>query len=140
MEADLMAAFIDTGLFLALYNAEDTYHQKSKEIFKNAFSGKLGKLYTSDYIIDETITILLVRTKQHNLAVELGKYIIESPRITKLTVDDDVFADAWSTFQSLKDKYLSFTDCTSLALSKKHQIKQILSFDHGFDGLTQRIC
>ncbi len=58
-----MAIFIDTGLFLALYNAEDKYHQRSKELFKNALNGSLGRLYTSDYIIDEAITILLVRTK-----------------------------------------------------------------------------
>jgi predicted nucleic acid-binding protein len=134
-----MAIFIDTGLFLALYNAEDTYHQRSKQLFKDALTGSLGRIYTSDYIIDEAITIIMVRTKQHNLAAELGKYLIESPRITKLTVDDDVFTEAWRIFQSLNDKFLSFTDCTSLALLEKHRLDQIMSFDHGFDGLTKRI-
>ncbi len=135
-----MAIFIDTGLFLALYDVDDIYHQRSKELFKEALTGGLGRLYTSDYIIDEAVTILLVRTKQHNVAVELGKYLIESPRITRLIVEDDAFIDAWIKFQSLKDKYLSFTDCTSLTLVEKHRIKQIMSFDHGFDGLTKRIC
>ncbi len=134
-----MAIFIDTGPFLALYDVEDTYHQRSKELFKDALTGSLGRLYTSDYIIDEAITILMVRTKQHNIAVELGKHLIESPRITRLTVNDDVFIDAWAKFQILKDKFLSFTDCTSLALSEKHRIKQVMSFDRGFDGLTKRI-
>ena len=134
-----MAVFIDTGLFLALYDAEDTYHKRSQELFKNALAGKLGRLYTSDYIIDEAITIVLVRTKQHNMAVELGKYLMESPRITRLTVDNDAFTDAWTKFQNLKDKNLSFTDCTTLALTDKYHIKQLMSYDHGFDGLTQRI-
>jgi uncharacterized protein len=134
-----MAIFIDTGPFLALYDAEDKYHQRSKELFKSALTGSLGRLYTSDYIIDEAITILLVRTKNHNEATELGKYLIESPRITKLSVDSDIFTEAWTKFQNLKDKYLSFTDCTSLALVEKHRINQIMSFDHGFDGLTKRI-
>ncbi len=135
-----MAIFIDTGIFLALYDVDDIYHQRSKELFKEALTGSLGRLYTSDYIIDEAVTILLVRTKQHNVAVELGKILIESPRITRLTVEGDVFTDAWIKFQSLKDKYLSFTDCTSLALVEKHRIKHLMSFDHGFDGLTKRIC
>jgi predicted nucleic acid-binding protein len=134
-----MAVFIDTGLFLALYDVEDTYHKRSKELFKNALTGKLGRLYTSDYIIDEALTVLLVRTKQHSAAVELGKYLMESPRIIKLTVGSDVFLDAWARFQSLKDKFLSFTDCTSLALTEKYRIKQVMSFDRGFDGLTERI-
>lgn len=134
-----MAVFIDTGLFLALYDVEDTYHKRSNELFKNALTGKLGRLYTSDYIIDEALTILVVRTKQHNIAVELGKYLMESPRVTRLTVDSDVFADAWTKFQNLKDKFLSFTDCTSLALAEKYRIKQLMSFDSDFDGLAERI-
>ena len=134
-----MAVFIDTGIFLALYDAEDTCHKKSQELFKDALTGKLGKIYTSDYIIDETLTILLVRTKQHNIAVELGKYLMESPRITRITVDSDAFLAAWAKFQTLKDKYLSFTDCTTLALIEKYRIKHLMSFDHGFDGLTERI-
>ena len=81
----------------------------------------------------------MVRTKQHNIAVELGKYLMESPRITRITVDSDAFLDAWTKFQTLKDKYLSFTDCTSLALIEEYRIKQLMSFDHGFDGLTERI-
>ena len=134
-----MAVFIDTGLFLALYDVDDAYHKRSKELFTDALSGRLGRIYTSDYIIDEALTILMVRTKQHDIAVELGKYLIQSPRITRLTVDSDVFADAWARFQSLKDKFLSFTDCTSLALAEKYRIQQLMSFDHGFDGLTKRI-
>jgi uncharacterized protein len=135
-----MAVFIDTGLFLALYNVEDAYHKRSLELFKSALNGELGRLYTSDYIIDEALTILVVRTKQHKIAVELGKYLIESPRITRLTVDSDTFAEAWAKFQNVKDSFLSFTDCTSLALAKKHGIKQLMSFDRGFDGSTERIC
>jgi uncharacterized protein len=135
-----MAVFIDTGAFLALYDIDDRYHQRSKELMKVALAGNFGRLCTSDYIIDEAITTLLVRTRKHQLAVELGNYLIESPRVTKLIVDQDVFTAAWTEFKALQDKGLSFTDCTSLALTKRHGIKQIMSFDCGFDGLTQRIC
>jgi predicted nucleic acid-binding protein len=34
---------------------------------------------------------------------------------------------------------LSFTDCTSLALVEMRSLKQIMSFDGGFDGLVPRI-
>lgn len=135
-----MAVFIDTGIFLALYDVDDHYHQRSKELIKAALTGSLGRLYTSDYIIDEAITAALVRTRKHNIAVELGKYVIESQRVTKLTVDQDIFNMAWTKFNGLEDKGLSFTDCTSLALTEKHAIKQIMSFDCGFDGLIQRVC
>ncbi|MGA3059765.1 MAG: type II toxin-antitoxin system VapC family toxin [Candidatus Bathyarchaeia archaeon] len=140
MEAKPMAVFIDTGIFVALHNADDHYHQRSKELIKNALTGNLGRIYTSDYIIDEAITTALVRTKKHDIAVDLGTYIIESPRIIKLVIDQDTFKAAWTKFKAYEDKGLSFTDCTSIALTEKHGIKQIMSFDCEFDGLTQRIC
>ena len=90
-------------------------------------------------IIDEAITTALARTKRHDLATDLGRYIIESPRITKLQIEKDTFEIAWKKFVTFKDKPLSFTDCTTLALMEKNRIKHIISFDSGFDGIAQRL-
>ncbi len=134
-----MAIFIDTGVFVALRNADDELHARSKELMRRALKSEFGRTYTSDYVIDEAITTALVRTKRHSLAIDVGKYIIESPRIIKLQVDKDSFENAWKKFKTFMDKPLSFTDCTSLALMEKSRITQIASFDSGFDGLAQRI-
>ncbi len=100
----------------------------------------MGQNIHLDYIIDEAITTALARTKRHDIAVDVGTYILGSARFIKLAVDNEIFNTAWLKFKTLKDKGLSFTDCTSLALSQKHGIKQILSFDCGFDGIMQRLC
>jgi predicted nucleic acid-binding protein len=134
-----MAIFIDTNVFVALRNADDELHVRSKELMKRTLKGEFGRIFTSDYIIDEAITTALVRTKRHDLAIDIGRYVIETPRITKLWTTKEPFETAWERFQQLKDKHLSFTDCISLALMEKNNIKQILSFDSGFDGLAQRI-
>jgi len=134
-----MTIFIDTGIFIALRNADDEQHQRSKELMKKALKAEYGRIYTSDYIVDEAVTTALVRTRRHDLAVDVGKYILESPRITKLWTTREIFELAWQKFKALKDKPLSFTDCTTLAHIQKNQIKKILSFDSGFDGLVQRI-
>ena len=133
-----MTVFIDTGIFVALRNADDELHTRSTELMKKALKAEFGTVYTSDYIIDEAITTALVRTRRHDLALDIGKYIIESPRITKLWTTKETFELAWQKFQTLKDKPLSFTDCTTLAHIQKNQINQILSFNSGFDGLVQR--
>ncbi len=135
-----MTVFVDAGIFVALRNAEDINHQKSKELMISALRGDWGRIYTSDYIIDEAITTALARTKRHDIAVDVGSYIIDSPRYIKLVIDNEIFNEAWLMFRTFKHKGLSFTDCTSLALSQKQGIKQILSFDCGFDGLIQRLC
>ena len=134
-----MAAFVDTGVFVALRNADDEHHERSVALMRRALKGEFGRVYTSDYVIDEAVTTALVRTRRHDLAMDVGKYIVESPRIIKLWVTKDGFDAAWETFKKLKDRPMSFTDCTSLALIKGKKIKQIMSFDSGFDGLIQRI-
>jgi predicted nucleic acid-binding protein len=134
-----VAVFVDTGIFVALHNADDEFHLRSKKLMEQALKSDFGRIFTSDYIIDEAITTALVRTKRHDLAHDLGRLIIESPRITKLWVGEDVFELAWKKFSMFKDKPLSFTDCTSIAIIESKAIKQIMSFDRGFDGLVARI-
>jgi len=134
-----MAVFIDTGVFVALRNADDELHTKSEELMKRALKGEYGRMYTSDYVIDEAITTALVRTRRHDLAVDIGKYIIESPRITKLWTTKEAFDVAWEKFKAFADKPLSFSDCVSLALMEKSHVNKMMSFDSGFDGLIQRI-
>ena len=134
-----MAVFLDTGLFVALRNADDKFHVRSKELMKRALKGDFGRIFTSDYVIDEAITTALVRTRRHDLAVDIGKYIIESPRIFKLWITKDIFDKAWEKFKILEDRPMSFSDCVSLAHIEKNGIKQIISFDSGFDGLVQRL-
>jgi predicted nucleic acid-binding protein len=95
---------------------------------KKALKAEFGAVYSSDYIIDEAITTALIR-----------KYIIESPRITKLWTTKEIFQLAWQKLKSLKDKPISFTDCTTLAHMEKNRIKQILSFNSDFDGLAPRV-
>ncbi len=134
-----MAVFVDTGIFVALRNADDEFHTRSKELMKRALKGEFGTIYTSDYVIDEAVTTALVRTRRHDLAVDVGSYIIESPRIAKLWTTKDVFDVAWEKFKTFKDQLLSFSDCVSLVLMEKNRIRQIISFDSGFDGVIQRI-
>jgi len=134
-----MAVFIDTDIFVALRNADDELHTRSKELMKRALKGEFGRIHTSDYIIDEAVTTALARTRRHDLAVDVGKYIIQSPRITKMWTTKDTFDMAWEKFQTLKDQPLSFTDCVSLAHMEKNRIKQIISFNSDFNGITERI-
>jgi len=100
----------------------------------------LGIIHTSDYVVDEAVTTALARTRNHQIAVNTGRYILSSPRIDTLSVSKEDFNLAWSKFQAIRDKYLSFTDCTSLALMERHGIERIMSFDSRFDGLAERIC
>lgn len=134
-----MAIFIDTGIFVAGRNKKDVNHTRAKQLLRSALQGEFGRIFTSDYIVDEAVTLALVRTHNLQIALNIGRFIIDSPRIEKLMVTRDEFNEVWNRFQKLGRRFLSFTDCASLVLAEKHAISRIMSFDSHFDGLIERI-
>jgi len=106
---------------------------------KKALTGKLGVIYTSEYIFNEAVTVALIRTKNIKIAIDIGNYILSSPRIKLLFIDNETFKKAWKIFQKYKEKRLSFTDCTTIALIEKHKIDKLMSFDQHFNEIVQRI-
>jgi len=137
--ANAMAVFIDTSIFVAARNKRDRNHQRARELMKRALTAEFGVIHTSDYVIDEAVTTALARTHNHQIAVNAGRYILDSERIEKLAISGEDFKLAWSKFQTIEDRFLSFTDCTSLALMERRGIERIMSFDSHFDGLAQRL-
>jgi predicted nucleic acid-binding protein len=134
-----LSIFLDTGVLVAVKSADDRRHPRAEELMEPILKGEFGEIYTSDYVIDEAVTLVLTRTKRLELAIAVGEYVLRSPRIIKLRVSEEVFDAAWERFKSLKEKPMSFTDCTSLALMEMRGIEGIASFDSGFDGLVKRI-
>lgn len=134
-----MSVFVDTGIFVAANNKSDKNYTRASELLKQALEGKYGVIFTSDYIVDESVTTALARTRDHRIAISTASYIIDSPRIQKIYTDADDFAVAWTKFQKFAKKPMSFTDCVSLAHIDKMKIERIMSFDSEFDGLAARI-
>jgi predicted nucleic acid-binding protein len=120
--------FIDTNAFVAYYNKRDVHHERSLVLIKRAMEGYYGKVFTSDYIFDESVTVTLVRTKDIKRAIALGEYILNS-EINLLNVDEKCFFESWNLFEKVK---MSFTDCTCLLLMKLYGIGNIMTFDMGF--------
>ncbi len=134
---DTISVFIDTGVFVGARNSRDDRHRLSVEVIKKALKGAFGAVYTSDYVIDEAVTLALARTGKPEIAFDIGDFIFKSDRIRLLWTDRSVFASAWEMFRRHREKRLSFTDCISLAHIEDKKIKFILSFDAGFRGLAE---
>lgn len=133
-----MRLFLDTGAIVALHNRDDEHHTEAKELFDRIAAGELSvtKLYTSDYILDESITTCYARTANRKVATELGRALLESKSIVMLRVDETILQGAWRVFsESFLDVPLSFTDCTTYTLSQTHSIPHVFTFDSDFDKL-----
>ncbi|RLI19517.1 VapC toxin family PIN domain ribonuclease [Candidatus Bathyarchaeota archaeon] len=136
---DQMSAFIDTGVFVAARNKREINHEKAVNLLREALKGKYGRIYTSDYIFDEAVTVALVRTRKSDIAIDMGNFILSSKKLRILHVDKLVFMDAWRIFKKYVNKKLSFTDAVSIALMRRYNIDYIMSFDKHFDNIVPRI-
>jgi predicted nucleic acid-binding protein len=131
--------FINTSVFVASVNRSDKNHKGGKALIERALKGEHGVAYTSDYVIDKSITTALARTHNFDAALKIGSLKVETMRIEKIFTGPEEFQASWRKFQKFDKKPLSFTDCVSLTLMEIHGIDKIISFDSAFDGLITRI-
>ncbi|KKM11373.1 hypothetical protein SY88_09065 [Clostridiales bacterium PH28_bin88] len=122
--------FVDTSGWCALYDCGDFRHPEAVELW-HALAKTTGLLYTTDYVVDETITLLRVRVG-HSPAVEFGKIVQSSKVIRIIPISAERWQRAWDLFVRYKDKEFSFTDCTSFAVMSELKLLEALAFDHHF--------
>ncbi len=123
-----MLIFLDSSLFCAYKNKSDVHHENSVKIIEAISHQDHGRPVTTDYIFDETVTVLLRKTNR-SIAMDVGDLILNS-EIQMFGVGKIVFESAWNIFQ--KTEKLSFTDCTNIAFMKLYGIEKIATFDKGF--------
>lgn len=131
-----MRVFVDTSAWVALYYKRDQYHKEAGNIWKG-ITRKKPKLYTTDYVFDETVTLLRKRAGYHPSRAA-GESILKSPHVELIFVDKDVMLRAWEVYEKYKDHDLSFTDCTSIALMNDRGIKEVFGFDSHFEKVGFR--
>jgi len=119
--------FVDTGGWYASIVPTDRDHQAALQWL--ATNREL--LVTSDYVVDEVLTLLRARGHQTRAAA-LGERLFANQiaRIHHLTVDEIVAA--WEVFRNFSDKEWSFTDCSSKVVMERPGITTAFAFDHHF--------
>jgi predicted nucleic acid-binding protein len=122
--------FLDTSGFLALWDAGDEHHERAVRLQRD-LARKKFRFTTSDYVLDETITLLLIR-HSHAAAKDFLRTITSSPSLTLQWIDSDRFQAAAELFVLHDDKKWSFTDCVSFALMHELSIKDSFTTDHHF--------
>src|SRR6266581_3290555 len=67
----------DTGPLVAFYSKRDGRHASARDSFARIARGETPyrKFYTSDYALDESLTLFRSETGNHKFAVELGSDI-----------------------------------------------------------------
>ncbi len=133
-----MGVFLDSGVLFGAFNESDEYHAAALGIYILAFSGKWGAVYTSDYVLDETVTLLKVKAAPQ-AALKFLKSARASEMLAVIKIDDAIFERSCGIFEKYHDRAgLSFTDATTLAVLEIIEIEHLASFDgRSFDGIVK---
>lgn len=124
-----MRLFIDTSAFVALGDRGDRNHSAAKGFYRGLTSG--DRLYTSNYVADETITRLRY-TAGHGPAIRFADTVLESRLWSVQYVDRDREKAAVEVLRKYGDQRLSFTDCTTVALVRELRLDAVFAFDEDF--------
>ncbi len=109
-----MKIFIDTSAWVALENKKDI-HYKEAINFKDEIKNRHYRIYTSNFVLDETYTLLLANIgyKKTVEFIKRIKFLREKGLLHIIQVTEDIEDSALLIFERFnKDKFWSFTDCT----------------------------
>ena len=132
--------FIDTGGFYALASGGNPAHEKASAIIEEC--GRTHRrIVTTDYILDETATLLRARSLPKQLK-EFLKLTEESRALTVEWMTPDRFASARAFMLKHLDQEFSFTDCASFVVMKELRLADALATDKHFRiaGFNPLLC
>jgi len=133
----MMKILIDIWGWITLYSKREKRHNEVEKWY-NDFRLQSGIAYTTDYILDETFTLLFIRTpvKTAIEAMEIINESIKEEYLIVTTINQERFEEAKNLRLRYKDKpEISFTDLTSAVVMSQEGIKAILTQDRHFTYL-----
>ena len=123
--------FVDTSGFYAILVQKDEKHKEAKQVLKLALTRRQG-FVTTDYVLDETATLL--KARGHRSLLKSFFDIIFHSSICRIEwTDFERFRDVQSYFLKHLDQAWSFTDCLSFCLMNEFQLREALTKDHHFE-------
>ena len=119
--------FVDTSVWYARFVPDDPDHAR----MVNWFASNNERLLTSDYCVDETLTLVSVR-KRPLLATEVGHQFFQESIAQLHFLTRGQVERAWILFQHRSAAGWSFTDCTCKIVVDDFELKKVASLDLHF--------
>lgn len=123
--------FVDTTIWASGIDSSDSLHKDGAAVLEALVSGRLSSAITTDFVLDETLTLLKSRGGSAESVEDAILNIMSSARVSVLYVDEALFRAALSTYR--KYERLSFTDAVTLTVMQHRRIREIFSHDSDFD-------
>ena len=128
---------VDTTEWVGDADTNDEFHTSAHEIVESIRLGSSPLGLATDFVIDETVTLLGKRKGfGARVASEVGKLIIASPRVVTIFVDEGILKESITTYPKYAGK-LSLADVVSTVVMKRYSVKEIFSHDSDFDLVNE---
>jgi uncharacterized protein len=123
--------FIDTSGFYAMLVKSDDRHAAVQRVLRDARRRKRG-FVTTDYVLDETVTLLKARGHRHLMAPFFEK--LDASQAFRIEwMDSDRHYDVRAFFLKHADQAWSFTDCLSFRVMNQLRLRDALTKDSHFE-------
>src|SRR5438067_767890 len=122
--------FMDSAGFLALWVASDEHHATALRL-QRQLARDQRRFLTTEYVADETVTLLLVRHSQR-AAVDFLNTVEQSEALHLEWIDPARFQAGADWFRKHADKEWSFTDCVSFAVMRELRVRDAFTTDRHF--------
>lgn len=126
----MRALFVDTAGWTMLADEGDPQHRAARA-FRDEWLAGAGVLVSSDFVMDETLTLLRMRLGL-DAAERWWDQVEGSPRVFWEWIDPARAEKARHWFFRWRDKDFSFTDCSSFVVMKERRIRAALTNDRHF--------
>jgi predicted nucleic acid-binding protein len=126
--------FVDTWGWLTLRDRQESRHQVAVNIY-NQLRAQAATIYTTDYVLDETFTLLFKRLPLHQ-AQESINLLMDSARAGQIVLEW-ITPERFEATRQLRQKFhdkpnISFTYLTSMVVMNEMSILSILTGDAHF--------
>jgi predicted nucleic acid-binding protein len=118
---------VDTGAWYASLIPMDPDHSAAMTWLNQ----NQEPLITTDYIVDETLTLLRARGQKQRALMVADAFVAGNLGTIHFLTQAE-FQEAVEVFRRYDDKEWSFTDCTSKVVIDKLGLAKAFTFDHHF--------
>lgn len=127
--------FVDTWGWLNILSPRESGHAEVTEYFRT-FLARGGHVFTTDYVLDESLTLLFKRLSFDRAAAQYQK--IEEATDDGFLDVEWIGRDRFERAIDLRERYsdkpnISFTDLTSMVVMREFDLQNVLTGDAHFE-------
>lgn len=123
-----MRLFVDTSALAALHRRDDSRHEDAAAFIRSV---EKAELHTSNLVFCETMTLLASHHGQ-DAALRFGEAYFASRRLIVHYADESLERGALTVLRAYRDKRLSFTDASAIALVRAEGFDGVFGFDEDY--------